>query len=82
MGAAVFIAAIYDDALRSSDKAQEDLLDILADQHDEALFALCRIGAMRKHMIIMGNIKPIRQTLIYRLIVVGEEANQMFDQSC
>lgn len=80
--AAIFIASAYDDNIRRSPAIQEQILDLLAEQQEEALYALCRIGAMRKHMIIMGNVKNIRQTLIYKLIVVGEEANQMFDQSC
>ena len=82
MAATIFIASAYDEAVRGSEAVQEDLLDLIAEQPDTALFAICRIGMMRRHMIIMGNVKDIRKTLINRLIVVGEEANRMFDQSC
>ena len=82
LGAAIFVGTLYDDALRASAAAQEDLLDLLVEQSEAALFALCRISTMRKNMIIMGNVKNLRQTLIYRLVVVGDEANQRFDQSC
>ncbi|MBR1923242.1 MAG: hypothetical protein IJ838_05795 [Paludibacteraceae bacterium] len=80
MGAAIFIAVVYDDAIRQSNVAQEALLDVLAEQHDEALWALRRYSQLRKHMIVMGGRqKDIRQTLIYHLIVVGEEAHELFE---
>ncbi|MCR4665419.1 MAG: hypothetical protein K5660_08650 [Paludibacteraceae bacterium] len=80
MAALIFMATTFDDLFRQSQPLQEDVLDMLADQHEEALLALAQYARMRKHMIVMGKPqKDIRQTLIYSLIVLGEDEQKMFE---
>ncbi len=80
MAAVIFIATAFDEMIRQSQALQEDLLDMLENQHDEALLALTHYAQMRKHMIIMGKPqKPLRQTLIFSLIVLGDEEQQNFN---
>ncbi len=80
LAAIIFIAATFDDQIRQSPALQEDLLDMLEQQHDEALLALTHYAQIRKHMIVMG--KPqtrLNRTLIFSLVVLGNDEHQLFD---
>lgn len=80
LAAIIFIAAAFDDRMRQSPSLQEDLLDMLEQQHDEALLALLHYANLRKHMIIMGQPqRNLKQTLIFSLIVLGDEERERFD---
>ncbi|MBP5476453.1 MAG: hypothetical protein J6Y00_02035 [Paludibacteraceae bacterium] len=80
LAAIIFIAATFDEQMRQSQALQEDLLDMLEEQHNEALLAMNQYAQIRKHMIIMGKPqKPLRQTLIFSLIVLGNEELRLFD---
>ena len=80
MAAVIFIAATFDDLVRQSQTIQEDLLDMLENEHHEALLALKHYAQIRKHMIVMGRAqKPLRRTLIFSLIVLGDDEQQFFD---
>lgn len=79
LAAVIFLAATFDDLIRQSQPLQEDLLDMLENEHHEALLALKHYAMMRKHMIVMGRAqKPLRQTLIFSLIVLGDDEQQFF----
>lgn len=80
LAAVIFIAATFDEQIRQSQALQEDLLDMLEEQHHEALLAISHYAQIRKHMIIMGKPqKPLKQTLIFSLIVLGDDERQFFD---
>ena len=80
LAAVIFIAATFDEQVRQSQVLQEDLLDMLEEQHHEALLAISHYAQLRKHMIIMGKPqKPLKQTLIFSLIVLGDGERQFFD---
>ena len=80
LAAVIFIAATFDEQVRQSQVLQEDLLDMLEEQNHEALLAISHYAQLRKHMIIMGKPqKPLKQTLIFSLIVLGDGERQFFD---
>ena len=77
----ILLCEIYDKEIRRSRDMQERLLDMLAVHRKTALKMLARSHTLQE---ATEQIPPekIRGTLLYRLVVVGEEANRMFDQSC
>ena len=76
----IIIALLNDAQLRQSPETIEDIQDILVEQQTIALASLITFNANFKR--IAPQFLDIRKTLIFRLIVVGEKANQAFDQSC
>ena len=77
----VLLCEIYDEEIRHSRDMQERLLDMLAVHRKTALKVLARSHTLQE---AVKEVPPekVRDTLLYRLVVVGEEANRMFDQSC
>ena len=80
LAAVIFLSTTFDELVRQSPTLQEDLLDMLENEHEEALLALKHYSQMRKHMIVMGRPqKPLNQTLLFSLIVLGNDEQQYFD---
>lgn len=74
---------LYDDAIRKQEDFIEQFLEILSYEQETAFDFMCQLGFIRSHMIVIGApMKDIKDTLVYQLIVVGEEASQAFDRSC
>ena len=78
---AVFALIIFDESFRRDGALAEHVLDVLATYHTEAVSVLQTAFMMRGHILISGHPIHIKSTLIYRLIVVGADLNQAFDQS-
>lgn len=76
----VLISLLYDPQVRQSADTVENIQDVLVNQQSVALAALITFNAGFKHLSAPA--LDVRKTLIYRLVVVGEKANQAFDQSC
>lgn len=76
----IIVALLNDHQIRQNAEIIEDILDALVDQQTIALAALIAFNTSFKRMAM--RMIDIRQTLIYRLVVVGEKANQAFDRSC
>ena len=77
----ILLCEIYDQEIRRSRDMQERLLDMLEVHRQVALKVLARSNTLQE---ATGQIPPdkVRDTLLYKLVVVGEKANRMFDQSC
>lgn len=82
IGAITLIMCLYDQQIRSNSKVVEDVQDILVGQQDIALPALIAFNKFMPNLsFITHNTTDVRQTLIYRLVVVGEAAHQAFDRN-
>jgi len=83
IGVLMTVMALYDDAIRQQDELLDRFLDILSYDHDLAFVLMCQLGRLRSHLVIIGKpLKPLKETLVYSLVVVGEAANRAFDHSC
>ena len=69
---------ICDDTVRQDKDLQESLLDMIADHTDECMQHLHFVYMLHNKNIRKGHIKNLNETLIYRLIVVGEKAQEEF----
>ena len=76
----VVVSILNDAKLRQCPDAIESILNILVEQQRIALASLITFNMSSKQL--PTPFVNIRKTLIYRLVVVGEKANQAFDQSC
>lgn len=78
----LLICIMHDHAFRKDDALIENYLDVL-EQESDMLHRVFMFVAfvLLKHAVIYPKV-DIRNTLIYRLMVVGKDANQAFDQSC
>lgn len=82
LGTALFGLTLYDDAFRQSQDIVEQLLDVLAEDGEMAYTILLTLWKAKKTIRIIGPQKDLRDTLVYKLVVVGQEANQAFGRSC
>ena len=83
IGELIGAMTLFDDAIRKQDDFIEQFLEILSYDYEMAYDALLRLNFIRSHMIVIGmTLKPVKKTLAYELIIVGEEASQAFDRSC
>lgn len=79
----ISMMAIYDDAIRKQEDLVDRFLDILADDPELPFLHMCLVGKVRNHIFFVGHtVKPTKDTLVFQLTVVGEDANQAFDRSC
>lgn len=79
----ITVMVVYDDAIRQQDDLIDRFLELLSYDHDLAFALICQVGKIRNRMIFIGRpVKQTKETLVYKLIVVGEEANRAFDHSC
>ena len=79
----ISMMAIYDDAIRKQEDFVDRFLDILADDPELPFLHMCLVGKVRNHIFFVGHtVKPTKDTLVFKLTVVGEAANQAFDRSC
>jgi len=81
----ILLCEIYDTQLRRSRDMQERLLDMLSVHGENALKILIRTHQLQQLLHTQADkstTHDIRSTLIYKLVVVGEKANRMFDRSC
>jgi hypothetical protein len=71
-------------AVRKNYDAQaiDNLLNLLIQTHKMAFKMLCSIAHIQKTLKVLGFKKDIKSTLVYQLVVVGQQANQAFDQNC
>ncbi len=69
---------ISDDFVRQNRDLQESLLDMIADNIDDCLGHLHFVYLMHGKNILKAHVKPLQETLIYRLIVVGDHAHELF----
>ena len=80
---AVLITAILNDKVwQKYNGLVETMLDLLETGREDAFHILCALARLEKHTIAIGPKPTIKNTLIYRLVVVGEKANRAFDQNC
>lgn len=70
---------IYDDAVRHSTNIQEMLLDLLADHPNELPHYLRTLSKGKKHLLHMSDVKDVKQTLLYHLLVVDAASHALFD---
>lgn len=79
----IAMMVVYDDAIRQQENLIDRFLDIVADDPDLAFLHMCLVGKVRSHIFFVGRpIKPTKDTLVFQLTVVGEDANRAFDRSC
>lgn len=79
---ALLAMVIHDDYFSKDTQAIDNLLNILIHSHKTAFKILCSIAHIQKTLKVLGFKKDIKSTLIYQLVVVGQQANQAFDRNC
>ena len=78
----ILLCEIFDSEMRHSRDMQERMLDMLALHGETTRKLLARTHALLQQAGAGSTNYDVRDTLIFHLAVVGEEANRMFDQSC
>ena len=81
LSTAIFALIFFDQEFRRDGALVEHVLDVLTESHSEAVKILQTAFLMRAHVMVSGRPVNIRESLIYRLIVVGNDLNQAFDRS-
>jgi len=72
---------LHDPSIRQYPELIERMLDLLAEQREQLIGIVCSLNTLNRHMLTIGKKPDIRQSLLYRLVIVGEAAHQAFDQS-
>lgn len=79
---ALLAMVIHDEHFSKDAQAIDNLLNLLIHTHKMAFKMLCSIAHIQKTLKVLGFKKDIKSTLVYQLVVVGQQANQAFDQNC
>lgn len=80
--AVLIFAILYDRQFRNNQDLIDAFLEMLSLRGDKTLKNLCYINRLKKNVVAIGMPIEIRNTLVFSLVVVGEEANRAFDRSC